>query len=268
MHSHFFGQSSFSTYAVAPAASTDVIDRDSDLRLVGPLGCGFQTGAGAVLNSLQPGSGSSIAVFGVGAVGLVAVMAAKIAGCRAIIAVGRRQSRLDLALEVGATDTVQVGEQDVVAAVQALCQGGAEFAIDTTGNPAVARQAVDALRVAGVFGLIGSAKFGTEVSLDLTHMLFGRIDIVRRSRRSASPPALTRSPHSRNGLTSSSPRPTPTATCPATSPSVRSKFVGPVQLEAEQQPSSRGPFRLSNQPSNDGRYRVCNSNGVSGVLHQ
>ena len=175
VHSHFFGQSSFSTYALAPAASTIVIDKDFDLRMAGPLGCGFQTGAGAVFNSLQPTPGSTIAVFGVGAVGLAAVMAAKIAGCSTIVAVDRHQSRLDLALEVGATDTVRADERDVVAAVQTLCNGGAEFAIDTTGNPAVVRQAVEALRVAGVFGLIGSAKFGTEVSLDLTHMLFGRI---------------------------------------------------------------------------------------------
>lgn len=175
VYSHFFGQSSFSTYALAPAASTVVIDRDFDLRLAGPLGCGFQTGAGAVFNSLQPDPGSTIAVFGVGAVGLAAVMAAKIAGCGTIVAVDRHSSRLDLALEIGATHTVLAGEQDVVAAVRELCDGGTEFAIDTTGNPGVVRQAVDALRVAGVFGLIGSAKFGTEVALDLTHMLFGRI---------------------------------------------------------------------------------------------
>lgn len=102
-------------------------------------------------------------------------MAAGIAGCSTIIAIDRHQSRLDLALQVGATDVVLAGEQDAVANVGALCDGGTEFAIDTTGSPAVVRQAVDSLRVAGVFGLIGSAKFGTEVSLDLTHMLFGRI---------------------------------------------------------------------------------------------
>ena len=175
VHSHFFGQSSFATYALAPAASTVVIDRDFDLRLAGPLGCGFQTGAGAVFNSLQPGPGSTITVFGVGAVGLAAVMAAKIAGCGTIVAVDRHRSRLDLALEVGATHVVRADGQDVVAAVRALCDGGTEYAIDTTGQPNVVRQAVDSLRLAGVFGLIGSARFGTEVSLDLTHMLFGRI---------------------------------------------------------------------------------------------
>ena len=174
VHSHFFGQSSFATYALAPAASIVVIDKDFDLRLAGPLGCGFQTGAGAVFNSLRPDPGSTIAVFGVGAVGLAAVMAARIAGCGTIIAVDRHQSRLDLALQVGATHVVAAGD-DVVEEVRALCDGGTEFAIDTTGNPGVVRQAVDSLRVAGVFGLIGSAKFGTEVTLDLTHMLFGRI---------------------------------------------------------------------------------------------
>lgn len=175
VHGLFFGQSSFSTRVIAPASSVVVIDHEFDLRLAGPLGCGFQTGAGAVLNSLEPESGSSIAIFGTGAVGLCAVMAAKIAGCTTIIAVDRHAARLDLAREVGATATVRAGETDPVEAIRSITGGGTEYALDTTGNPMVVRQAVDALRVAGVCGLIGAARLGTEVSLDLTHMLFGRV---------------------------------------------------------------------------------------------
>lgn len=175
VHGLFFGQSSFSTHVVAPASSTVMIDPGFDLRLAGPLGCGFQTGAGAVLNSLQPPPGSSIAVFGAGAVGLCAVMAARIAGCTTIVAVDRHAARLELAREVGATHTVLADGTDVVTALRAISSGGVTYALDTTGSPAVVRQGVDALCVAGVFGHIGSTRPGTEVSLDLTHMLFGRV---------------------------------------------------------------------------------------------
>lgn len=176
VHGLFFGQSSFGSSVVAPASSVVVVDPEFDLRLAGPLGCGFQTGAGAVLNSLRPDPGSSIAVYGAGAVGLCAVMAAGIAGCTTIVAVDRHPGRLELARELAATHTVLVEEgTDVADAVRASSDGGVEYALDTTGSPTVVRQAVDALRVAGVFGLIGAAKLGTEVSLDLTHMLFGRV---------------------------------------------------------------------------------------------
>lgn len=175
VHGLFFGQSSFSTVVLAPASSAVVIDPEFDLRLAGPLGCGFQTGAGAVLNSLRPGPGSSIAIFGVGAVGLAAIMAAGIACCGTIIAIDRHPARLKLATQLGATATVLVApETNTVAEIQGLTGGGVEYAIDTTGNPGVVRAAIDSLRVAGTFGLIGAAKLGTEVSLDLTHMLFGR----------------------------------------------------------------------------------------------
>ena len=175
VHGLFFGQSSFSTVVLAPASSAVVIDPEFDLRLAGPLGCGFQTGAGAVLNSLKPAPGSTIAIFGAGAVGLAAIMAARIAGCDTIIAVDRHRSRLELASELGATATIRAArDTDIVQAVRELTDGGAEYAIDTTGNPGVVRSAVDSLRVAGTFGLLGAARFGTEVSLDLTHMLSGR----------------------------------------------------------------------------------------------
>ena len=158
VHGRFFGQSSFSTYAVAPASSAVVIRPDFDLRLAGPLGCGFQTGAGAVLNSLRPSAGSTIVVFGVGAVGLAAVMAASIARCSRIIAVDRHARRLDLATELGATDVLNADGLDVVGAITSLLGGGVDYALDTTGNPHAVRRAVDSLRIAGTFGLIGAAE--------------------------------------------------------------------------------------------------------------
>src|SRR5690606_23252657 len=83
--SHFFGQSSFATYANVVQESVVVIDKDVPLELMGPLGCGLQTGAGAVLNELRPEPGSSLVVFGTGAVGSAAVMAAKIARCTTVV---------------------------------------------------------------------------------------------------------------------------------------------------------------------------------------
>ena len=111
--STFFGQSSFAEYAVVNQNHAVKIEDDSiDLGLVAPMGCGIQTGAGAVLNRLRPEFGSSIAVFGCGTVGMSAIMAAKIAGCQQIIAVGGNPKSLEMAKELGATDTVNRKEVD------------------------------------------------------------------------------------------------------------------------------------------------------------
>ena len=94
IHSHFFGQSSFATFAVATERNVVRLDPDVPLDIVAPFGCGIQTGAGAVLRVFRPEAGSSIAVFGTGTVGLSAVMAARIAGCTTIIGVDVQPSRL------------------------------------------------------------------------------------------------------------------------------------------------------------------------------
>ena len=101
----FFGQSSFATHALAYARNTVKVPREAPLEMLAPLGCGIQTGAGTVLNVLKPGGSDTIAVFGCGAVGLAAVMAAHLSGCRTIIAVDRVDSRLELARDLGATHT-------------------------------------------------------------------------------------------------------------------------------------------------------------------
>lgn len=98
---NFFGQSSFGQHAVVAASSMIKVLPDTDLKLYAPLGCGFQTGAGAVLNSLGTTKGSSLAVWGVGPVGMAAVMAGVLAGAKAIIAIDLQQDRLALAKELG-----------------------------------------------------------------------------------------------------------------------------------------------------------------------
>ena len=172
VHSHFFGQSSFATFAVATERNVVRLDPDVPLEIVAPFGCGIQTGAGAVLRVFRPEAGTSIAVFGTGTVGLSAVMAARVAGCTTIIGVDVRPARLELALELGATAVVDARSADPVEAVRAATGGvGADFSIDATGIPNVLQQAVYCTGPGGVCGLIGAPPFGTEVSLDINLML-------------------------------------------------------------------------------------------------
>ena len=105
----FFHQSSFATHAIANEQNTVKVSKKTPLELLGPLGCGIQTGAGAVMNALDPRPGSSIAIFGCGSVGLSAVLGAVVTGCTTIIVVDLVQSRLDKALELGATHVVNAG---------------------------------------------------------------------------------------------------------------------------------------------------------------
>jgi Zn-dependent alcohol dehydrogenases, class III len=160
----FFGQSSFATHAVVHQRNAVKVDPEVDLALLGPLGCGIQTGAGTVLNRLKPEFGSSLVVYGCGAVGLSAIMAAKIAGCQHIIAVDVHESRLALAKELGATAVLNGREVDTVAEVRALTNGGSHYAIETTGVPAVVRQSLQALRPLGVSAIVGVTP---EVTLDI-----------------------------------------------------------------------------------------------------
>ena len=120
VYSCFFQQSSFASFAVAPAKDVVKIRRDAPIEMLGPLGCGLQTGAGAVLNVMQPAAGQSIAVYGVGGVGLAGLMAARTAGCDPIIAVDRLPSRLVLARELGATHTLESRGADTLAEIRKI----------------------------------------------------------------------------------------------------------------------------------------------------
>ncbi|MFG1667796.1 NAD(P)-dependent alcohol dehydrogenase [Streptomyces sp. Y7] len=153
--SRWFGQSSFATHALAAARNAVKVDPELPLELLGPLGCGVQTGAGSVLNSLRVTAGSSVIVFGAGGVGLSAVMAAKIAGAATVIAVDLNAGRLELARELGATHTFDGAREDLLTALQEATGGGAQYSLDTTGLPAVIGTAVHALRPTGVCGLVG-----------------------------------------------------------------------------------------------------------------
>ena len=152
----WFGQSSFATRAVVDARNAVQVDPSLPLELLGPLGCGFQTGAGAVLNSLGTEVGASIVVFGAGAVGLASVMAARVAGAATIVAVDLNRDRLGLARDLGATHVVDGGADDVIRQIRRTVRGGADYALDTTGAPRAIATAIETLRTSGVCGLIGA----------------------------------------------------------------------------------------------------------------
>ncbi len=181
----WFGQSSFASHAIATERNAVKVDPDLPLDVLGPLGCGIQTGAGSILCAMDVQPGTSVAVFGTGAVGLAAVMAAVVAGASTIIAVDLQQHRLDLATELGATHVVD-GSQDALAAIVGITGGGVQYAFDTTGVPAVMSNAVRATRMTGTVGFVGVQQ-GT-LSLEATDYI-GRT-IINILEGSADPQAF------------------------------------------------------------------------------
>ncbi|MER6960005.1 MULTISPECIES: NAD(P)-dependent alcohol dehydrogenase [unclassified Streptomyces] len=172
---HFFGQSSFAERALVDERSLVKVDPDVPLTSIAPLGCGVQTGVGAVWNVLKPVIGSTIVVLGAGAVGLSAVMAAALTPATRIIAVDRVAERLELAKELGATHTVDAGQAALGEAIAEITGGqGADGIVETTGSTAVLRQGVDALAARGTLVIVGAPAFGTEVALDVNGMLGGK----------------------------------------------------------------------------------------------
>jgi len=167
----WFGQSSFATHAVATPRNAVVVDGSLPLELLGPLGCGIQTGAGSVLVAMGVRAGTAIAIYGAGAVGLAAVMAARVAGATTIIAVDLHPARLELARELGATHTID-GKTDAGQQILAAT-GGLDYAFDTTGIPAVITGAITALRPLGVCGLV--AVRGADLVLPPLTLELGRI---------------------------------------------------------------------------------------------
>jgi aryl-alcohol dehydrogenase len=173
VHGHFFGQSSFARFALATERNAVRIPDDMPLWLAGPLGCGLQTGAGAVMNSLRVGAGESIAVFGTGAVGLAAVMAAKIVGATTIVAVDVNDSRLALATELGATHTINGRTENTEERLRQIRPDGFHYVLEITAVPQMLALAVEVLRPMGTAALIGGAPAGTKAPIDMNSLLNG-----------------------------------------------------------------------------------------------
>ena len=171
VHGCFFGQSSFATHALAYESNVVKVDADLDLTVAAPLGCGIQTGAGAVLNVLRPAAGTSFAVFGAGGVGLAALLAAVHLELAPMIVGRPRRVAARLALELGATHAVDPTAGDVVATIHELTGGGVRSAFDTTGIPAVVAGAARALGRLGVLALVGTGE--SSVTIDVKDLIRG-----------------------------------------------------------------------------------------------
>jgi Zn-dependent alcohol dehydrogenases, class III len=187
IHGNFFGQSSFASHAICHQQNVVKVPNDIDLALLGPLACGIQTGAGAVINALRLKPGKSFAVFGAGSVGLSALMAAKAEGASIIVAIDTNDERLAFAKTVGATHSFNPTRDDVSTALIALTGYGIDYALDTTGIPAVMRSAVDSLAPRGACGILGASPMGTELTLDEVHFMSGGRRLVGIVEGSANP---------------------------------------------------------------------------------
>ena len=160
--SNIFGQSAFATHALAHRDNVVVIDPDLPLELLAPLGCGIQTGAGTVMETLRLKQGQTIAVLGAGAVGLAAVMAAHILGAGEIAVLDRHASRLELAQSLGATRVAE----DLTA-----LEGPFDFVVDTTGAPGLVAQTIPLLAARGKLALVGAYPPDSPISLDLSAIM-------------------------------------------------------------------------------------------------
>ena len=161
----FLCVASFAEYAVVPASGAVVIPKEMPLDRAALLSCAVLTGYGAVVNTANVKSGSSVAVFGCGGVGLNSVQGARLVGAKTIIAVDISDEKLELAKKLGATHTVNAAKEDPVAYVKAVC-GGADYVFDASGREATISQAWLATGVQGQLTLVGLLKNGAQLTID------------------------------------------------------------------------------------------------------
>lgn len=178
VQSFFFGQSSFSEYTVTYERNCVPIGDSVAFATAAAMGCGFQTGAGTVLRALRVRPASTVAVFGVGTVGASALLAARIAQARTVIAIDPLPGRRELALELGATHTLDSGP-GVAAAIREIVADGVDYAVDCVGHQAVLTSALESLAVRGACATIGMSQgWGPNpVEIDLTDVLLRGITL-------------------------------------------------------------------------------------------
>jgi S-(hydroxymethyl)glutathione dehydrogenase/alcohol dehydrogenase len=203
VHQHV-GLGSFSELMLVGQHNVVKIRKDMPLDRACLLGCGVLTGVGAVLNTAQVGAGSSVAVIGVGGVGLAVVQGARLAHASTIVAVDVDDEKLALAASLGATHTVNGRETDAVAAVQQITKGGAGHVFEAIGNPVTAQQGIamtagnGTMTVVGILdvaasltisgldlmmgkklqqSMMGSNRFVADIPLLVDHYLAGRLDL-------------------------------------------------------------------------------------------
>jgi len=170
---HFAGVSAFSNYTVLPEGAVLKIPHDLPLELAALMGCAVITGVGAVINAARVRPARTVAVFGAGGVGVNVIQGAVLAGARTIIAVDRFDSRLQQAVEFGATHTVNASEGDTVEKIRELTGGrGVDYAFEAVGIASVVRQAFDCLAKRGVAMVVGIPPAGSEVTVSSAMLVY------------------------------------------------------------------------------------------------
>lgn len=182
VHGQFFGQSSLSRLAVVSQRSVVKCVTEFDLQTLGllaPLGCGYLTGAGTVANALQPDKTSTVAILGMGTVGIAALLAAKALGVAEIIAVDIVDQKLELAAELGARHTINTKHDPQLSqTIRKHIPEGADFILDATGVPSVIQASLGALAHGGTLALVGAMPPGTQLRVDALDILTGCKKII------------------------------------------------------------------------------------------
>jgi S-(hydroxymethyl)glutathione dehydrogenase/alcohol dehydrogenase len=161
----FLNLSSFGEQMLVHENSMAKIDPDIPLDRAALVGCGVLTGVGAVFNAAKVEPGSTVAVIGCGGVGLSTVNGAALAGAERIIAIDTQPSKLELAKELGATDTLNASNIDPVKAIREMTGGGVHYSFEALGSKATAEQAFGMLRAGGTATIIGMVPFGVKIEL-------------------------------------------------------------------------------------------------------
>jgi S-(hydroxymethyl)mycothiol dehydrogenase len=154
------------THIVVHAAQAIPVPAELPLEHACLLGCGVSTGVGAAVNTAPVVAGDTVAVIGLGGIGLSALQGARLAGAERVIAIDRVASKLDVAATLGATDVIDALVEDPVEAVRSRTDGGVDVAFEATGHAAVVAQAVAMLRRAGTAVAIGVPAPDSTVTLD------------------------------------------------------------------------------------------------------
>jgi S-(hydroxymethyl)glutathione dehydrogenase/alcohol dehydrogenase len=170
----FFDLASFSELLLVHEHLLVKIRPDMPLDKAALIGCGVQTGVGAVINTAQVRPGDSVAVIGCGGIGLNAVQAASIVGASRVIAIDRVPEKLALAQAFGATDTIDASSNDPVAAVQELTSGGVDYSFEAIGLKVTAEQAFAMLGKGGTATVIGMVPVGQRLEIDATQLISGK----------------------------------------------------------------------------------------------